>query len=82
MEIYFLVFSLTQSIVALGAIVGSWIGAFIVERFGRKLSIMLSTFFYVPGWCLITYGTNPGMFYAGRLISGAGVGIAALSVPV
>jgi len=75
-------FSWFSSIVALGAIVGSWIGAYMVDKLGRKMSIMLSAFFYVPGWCLIAYGNSVGMLYVGRIISGMGVGISALSVPM
>ena len=80
--IFFLFLSGDQSIVALGAIVGSLLGAFTVQRFGRKPTIMFSALFYVLGWCLISFGKIPALLHSGRVISGVGVGIAALSVPV
>ena len=67
---------------ALGAILGSLLGALTVQKFGRKPSIMSSALFYVLGWCLISFGKVPAMLLSGRVISGIGVGIAALSVPV
>lgn len=62
--------------------IGSIIGGYTVERFGRKATILMTSLFYAPGWCLISYASSVTMLYAGRICTGVGVGMASLAVPV
>lgn len=75
-------FSLFNSLVCLGAIVGSFVGSYFLDQYGRKFTILSTTFFYTLGWCLIAAAQNPAMFFIGRLICGTGVGISSLCVSV
>ena len=71
-----------QSLIAVGAIFGSPIGGWAIDRLGRKTAIVLCGVPLDLGWLLITYAQNHAMLYAGRLITGLGIGIVSLSVPV
>ena len=75
-------FAWFASIIAIGAVLGSLIGGYSVERFGRKTTILFTSVFYVPGWCLISYAKDVDMLYAGRVCTGVGVGMSSLAVPV
>ncbi|XP_047145277.1 solute carrier family 2, facilitated glucose transporter member 8 [Hydra vulgaris] len=75
-------FSWFASIIALGALFGSIFAGFSVDKFGRKTTILITSVFYIPGWCLICYATNISMLYAGRILVGVGVGITSLTVPL
>ena len=60
----------------LGAIlVGPWTGM-LIDRKGRKIGIYAATFFNVLGAALCGGAQNIGMFIAGRMIIGIGVGLA------
>lgn len=75
-------FSWFASLVAIGAIIGCLFGAYLIEKVGRKTSIMALSIFHTPGWCLICYGKNVQMLFVGRLLTGIAVGIASLAVPM
>ena len=47
-------FSFFQSLVALGALVGALLGGYLMDKFGRKPTILATALFYAPGWLIIT----------------------------
>ena len=71
-----------------GALVGTLIAGWMVDRFGRKLSLMMCSITYTVGWLLIilTVLTEEAIFriliFTGRFIGGLGIGFASLSAPV
>lgn len=71
-----------QAFIAVGAIIGSIIGGYSVDKFGRKTTIMCTSLLYTPGWCLISYADTVSMLYAGRILTGVAVGMSSLAVPV
>eukprot|EP00111_Clytia_hemisphaerica_P018601 TCONS_00055008-protein len=75
-------FSWFASLVAIGAIIGSTLGAIMIEKYGRKTTIMLISLVHVPGWCLICYGHSVEILYFGRFLTGIGVGVGSLAVPM
>ena len=69
---------------ALGAFVGAAPAGYMINRIGRKGTIMSTSLFYALGWLLIIYSNDQdiGLLYFGRVVTGIGVGIASLAVPV
>ena len=67
---------------AIGAIFGSIISGYMIDQVGRKTTILLTSLFYTPGWCLICYAKGVYMLYFGRFLTGIAVGMASLAVPV
>lgn len=66
----------------LGAAVGGLLGGWMVEKIGRKLSLMLCTLPFVFGFTVIIAAQNVWMFYIGRALTGLASGITSLVVPV
>lgn len=50
-------------------------GGFMVEKIGRKKSLLIAGIFLFIPWFLIIFGTNIGTLYAARFIGGLGGGI-------
>lgn len=73
---------LSQSIVTVGAAVGGLLGGWMVEKIGRKLSLMFCSLPFVFGFTVITAAQNVWMLYAGRLLTGLASGVTSLVVPV
>ena len=71
-----------------GALIGGLIAGWLVEYFGRQLSLMLSSVPLVAGWVMIllTHGINGPLFrpllFTGRFFTGVGAGCLSLNVPV
>ncbi|XP_013870096.1 solute carrier family 2, facilitated glucose transporter member 8 [Austrofundulus limnaeus] len=70
------------SIVTVGAAVGGLLGGWMVERIGRKLSLMLCALPFVFGFTIIIAAQNIWMFYVGRLLTGLASGVTSLVVPL
>ncbi|XP_044296028.1 solute carrier family 2, facilitated glucose transporter member 8 isoform X2 [Varanus komodoensis] len=70
------------SIVTLGAAAGGILGGYMVDKIGRKLSLLLCAVPYVFGFLTIISAQNIGMLYAGRLLCGLASGVTSLVVPV
>jgi MFS family permease len=71
------------SILQAGAFFGCFLIWPIAARFGRRLSIVLSSLVFCLGGILQVVNTHSiGAFYAGRVISGFGVGAATVLVPM
>ncbi|NXW59686.1 GTR8 protein, partial [Eurystomus gularis] len=70
------------SIVTLGAAAGGILGGYLVDKVGRKLSLMLCSIPYVFGYIVIISAQNVWMLYFGRMLTGLASGITSLVVPV
>ncbi|NXN10831.1 GTR8 protein, partial [Indicator maculatus] len=70
------------SVVTLGAAAGGILGGYLVDKVGRKLSLMLCSVPYVFGYLVIISAQNVWMLYFGRMLSGLASGITSLVVPV
>lgn len=72
----------------IGGLVGTIIAGWIIDKIGRKLTLLLCSILFATGWLLIilTLLTNGTIFlvliFAGRFIGGIGVGFATLCAPV
>lgn len=73
---------LLQAIVTLGAAVGGVLGGWLVDRAGRKLSLLLCTVPFVTGFAIITAAQDVWTLLGGRLLTGLACGIASLVAPV
>ncbi|XP_061460052.1 solute carrier family 2, facilitated glucose transporter member 8 isoform X2 [Rhineura floridana] len=69
------------SVVTLGAAAGGILGGYIVDKLGRKLSLMLCAVPYVFGFTVIILAQNVWMLYVGRLLNGLASGVTSLVVP-
>ncbi|KAM6047003.1 solute carrier family 2, facilitated glucose transporter member 8 isoform 2-T2 [Theristicus caerulescens] len=70
------------SLVTLGAAAGGILGGYLVDKVGRKLSLMLCSVPYVFGYIVIISAQNVWMLYFGRMLTGLASGITSLVVPV
>lgn len=70
------------SIVTVGAAVGGLLGGWMVERIGRKLSLMFCSLPFVFGFTLIIAAQNVWMLYIGRVLTGLASGVTSLVVPL
>lgn len=72
----------------IGALFGGLIAGWLVEYFGRQLSLILSSVPMVAGWIMIlaTHGIDGPpfrpMLFTGRFLTGVGAGCLSLNVPV
>lgn len=74
--------SVRQSIVTVGAAVGGLLGGWMVDRVGRKLSLMFCSLPFVFGFTVIVAAQNRWMLYGGRALTGLASGVTSLVVPV
>ncbi|XP_029296364.1 solute carrier family 2, facilitated glucose transporter member 8 [Cottoperca gobio] len=70
------------SIVTLGAAAGGLLGGWMVEKMGRKLSLMFCSLPYVFGFTMIIAAQNVWMLYIGRVLTGLASGVTSLVVPL
>lgn len=66
----------------LGSIPGNLLAAFVVDRFGRKSSLLIAGLPLFFGWVLIIVAWNPYILYASRFISGLGQGVVYVVCPM
>lgn len=78
----FLCYFYHQSILNIGAMIGGPLGGWVIDFFGRKLALMITALPFSAGWLMIGFGSNEVLLHAGRFLSGLGVGMASLIVPV
>lgn len=71
-----------QSIVTVGAAVGGLLGGWMVDKIGRKLSLMFCSLPFVFGFTIIIAAQNVWMLYLGRVLTGLASGVTSLVVPV
>ncbi|KAM3868013.1 solute carrier family 2, facilitated glucose transporter member 8 [Diretmus argenteus] len=70
------------SIVTVGAAVGGLLGGWMVEKIGRKLSLMFCALPFVFGFTVIVAAQNVWMLYLGRALTGLASGVTSLVVPL
>lgn len=70
------------SIVTVGAAAGGLLGGWMVEKIGRKLSLMFCSLPFVFGFTIIIAAQNVWMLYAGRVLTGLASGVTSLVVPL
>ncbi|XP_076784652.1 solute carrier family 2, facilitated glucose transporter member 8 isoform X2 [Arvicanthis niloticus] len=70
------------AIVTLGAAAGGVLGGWLLDRAGRKLSLLLCTVPFVTGFAVITAARDVWMLLGGRLLTGIACGVASLVAPV
>lgn len=66
----------------MGAAIGGLLGGWMVEKIGRKLSLMFCSLPFVFGFTIIIAAQNVWMLYIGRLLTGLASGVTSLVVPV
>ncbi|XP_047279241.1 solute carrier family 2, facilitated glucose transporter member 8 isoform X2 [Homo sapiens] len=71
-----------QAVVTLGAAAGGVLGGWLVDRAGRKLSLLLCSVPFVAGFAVITAAQDVWMLLGGRLLTGLACGVASLVAPV
>ncbi|GAB6023614.1 Facilitated trehalose transporter Tret1 [Chamberlinius hualienensis] len=74
--------AMVASIISIGGLIGEPIGGYVLDKIGRKMTLILSAFPFVIGWLLIAASTNVAMMYVGRFITGFCSGIMDVAVPV
>ena len=77
-----LVIEIITSWVTLGAIVGALVAGTLTERLGRRFTILLSAGIFVAGVLLESLAPGTTVLVVGRLVLGAGVGIASVAAPL
>ncbi|KAI9486054.1 MAG: general substrate transporter [Benjaminiella poitrasii] len=70
------------SVLQIGCLFGALLATSTADTLGRKLSIMAAAFIFTIGGVLQIIGCRLGMLYAGRIISGLGVGALSMLVPI
>lgn len=70
------------SVVTVGAAGGGLLGGWMVQRWGRKLSLMFASVPFVLGFTVIVAAQNVWMLYVGRVLTGLASGITSLTVPL
>ncbi|GJD11738.1 Galactose-proton symporter [Galdieria sulphuraria] len=71
-----------SSAATLGAAGGALIAIPSNALVGRKIVLLISSAFYIAGVIMATASQNFGLFFAGRLIMGIGMGIEAMTIPI
>ncbi|CAN7998528.1 unnamed protein product, partial [Ixodes hexagonus] len=71
------------SLVTLGAVFGGLVGGQLVNLLGRRGALLLSSAWFAAGWLFIIFG-GPTiiLLFVGRFLTGFGMGMVALAVPV
>ncbi|KAI4876571.1 hypothetical protein NFI96_016601 [Prochilodus magdalenae] len=70
------------SVVTIGAGLGGLLGGWIVEKLGRKLSLMFCSLPFIFGFTIIIAAQNHWMLYVGRVLTGLASGVTSLVVPL
>jgi MFS family permease len=65
-----------------GAVFGSLMGGLTMDRFGRRVTILIGALIALVGAILQSAAQNLAMILVGRIIAGWAVGLLSMSVPV
>jgi SP family galactose:H+ symporter-like MFS transporter len=77
-----LVIEIITSWVTLGAMAGALVAGTLTERYGRRMSILLAAAVFVVGALLEALAPDTFALVVGRLVLGAGVGVASVAAPL
>jgi len=72
--------SLVVSVLSIGTFIGALLGAPVADILGRKWGIVLATVVFDVGVAMQVASTALGLFIAGRIIAGLGVGLVSVLV--
>ncbi|XP_034952225.1 uncharacterized protein [Chelonus insularis] len=61
------------SLVSVGALIGSFLAAYLAEKFGRRVTLLSSVIPFLISWILIASATVIEVLYAARLIAGLSI---------
>ncbi|XP_076127106.1 solute carrier family 2, facilitated glucose transporter member 8 [Alosa pseudoharengus] len=70
------------SVVTIGAALGGLLGGWVVDKLGRKLTLMFCAMPYIFGFTIIIAAQNHWMLYLGRILTGLASGVTSLVVPL
>ncbi|XP_017875877.1 facilitated trehalose transporter Tret1-2 homolog [Ceratina calcarata] len=70
------------SLVAIGAMLGSFIAGDLAERFGRKITLLSSVVPFMIGWALIATAGHVEQLYAARFVLGIALAFTFTAVPM
>ncbi|KAG7318381.1 hypothetical protein KOW79_018136 [Hemibagrus wyckioides] len=70
------------SVVTIGAGLGGLLGGWVVDKIGRKLSLMFCALPFIFGFTIIIAAQNHWMLYVGRVLTGVASGVTSLVVPL
>jgi SP family galactose:H+ symporter-like MFS transporter len=77
-----IVTEIITSWVTLGAMVGALLAGVLSERLGRRVTILLAALIFVVGALLEALAPDTAVLVVGRLVLGAGVGVASVAAPL
>ncbi|OQV25459.1 Hexose transporter 2 [Hypsibius exemplaris] len=66
----------------LGCVVGAAVSGVLTDSIGRRFSILIGSLLFVIGGAMQTGASVIGVLYAGRVVSGGGVGLMSAAVPL
>ncbi|XP_050534162.1 facilitated trehalose transporter Tret1-like isoform X2 [Daktulosphaira vitifoliae] len=69
------------SLVTLGAAVGPILSGFLLDRLGRKNTVLFSMILSIVSWTMISFIPNLYVLYVARVLSGISVGLIFTAVP-
>lgn len=74
--------SLVVSILSVGTFIGALTGAPVADIMGRKWGIVFAALVFSVGVAMQVASTAMGLFIAGRVVAGLGVGLVSVLVPM
>ena len=77
-----LMVQVVTSWVTLGALLGSLLGGELADRFGRKRTVLVAGALFTLGAAMQYAAPDAALLVIGRLVIGAGVGVAAVAAPL
>ncbi|XP_015836499.1 facilitated trehalose transporter Tret1 isoform X2 [Tribolium castaneum] len=82
LQITDLQFSWISGLMPLAALLGGLLGGPLIEGLGRKWTLLLTNVLFLVSWIINYFAQEYWYLYISRSISGCGVGIASLTLPV
>lgn len=70
------------SILELGAWVGTLLNGYLADAIGRRVTVVVAVVIFCVGVIVQACTTNPDFVYAGRFVTGLGVGNLSMIVPL
>lgn len=70
------------STLLIGALISAVLGGVFVDHFGRKMTLFITVIFFLVGTFLLTSAESVLEILVGRFVSGLGIGLASLVVPL
>lgn len=70
------------SVLLIGAVFGAFFGGFIADHFGRKKTLLFTSFLFIIGTICLSEAMGFDSLLVGRAILGVAIGIASMAVPL